>query len=180
MNKKGFYTDYIPDIISWAAYVLIFILFVILFTIRFSGCKNLGDTRSEHELIGKFEGSLNKNQILLSFLKTKVQINERDKTIAELIIISMQEDNFDVFESVFKETIGEYDSLANSKCSQITIIYQNKIIKTVTTESCKEKALNTGDIKKGNLGKVIIPRYYADSLDGVLVALVQGEEEDEE
>ncbi len=115
MNKKG-QEEWMPRI-----FMIIILVFILTVLVLFS----VSCTKSEREITGISKSSVSID--LLNYLRTPILLEGKQQTMTDLIIISVNKNNYQDLELATKNSIGEYYS-NNFKvcCWGIEIISNNK------------------------------------------------------
>ena len=158
-NKRGFITDFIGDFYAFLAFILILILFFILFSLTISGCEGPGIKAS---IVSEASNELNEEMMMLNYLRTNVDVNGKQMSIAELIAYSdlnndyndLEEETIDFLEDIDEQISGI------SRCSHVIISILQKEVMFIKTDACLDDFLHYDLTKVSN---VTIPLFYNES-----------------
>lgn len=146
-NKRGLSTDFLADFYAFFGIILTLIIFFILFSVSIGGCQGPGIQAS---IIGMASNDLNEEMMLLNYLRTKVDVNREEMTMAKLVADSYLEDDYSMLEEKTKEVLGQIDEgiYTTGKCSIVCIDDDNGRVKEIESEGCEGMRITEAPCQK--------------------------------
>jgi len=146
-NKKGFVAEVLADIYVFIIFLLIMLIFSILFY--------FGGETVKTSIKGEYD-NLDGNTILLNYLRTPVEVDDKETNIADLILISVDSE----------EHKGELKTLTQDLLNRLNILsyeddYAIKIIFPNTEMSIGEVDKVKNNVEK-EVGRIMLPSMNDD------------------
>ena len=110
LNKKGFTISFMVLLVCFVAFFVISILFYILFA-----------SFDATYMVGSDQKSSESHFMLLNYLRTPVEVNFNNLTMADLMVISVNNNNYDILTKKTQEILGNWENY------YLVIVYDKSI-----------------------------------------------------
>jgi len=152
-NKKGFITEVLADIYVFIVFLLIMLIFSILFY--------FGGEIMKTSIKGEYD-NLDGNTILLNYLRTPVEVDGKETTIAELILISADsEEHKREFKTLTQDLLNRLNVLSYEDDYSIKVKFPDEEMFVGEVEGLINK-LKINKQGQREVGKIKLPSLTED------------------
>ncbi len=132
MNKKGNITDWMSDIVGFAAYLFVFIMFVLLFNLRIGWSPRAGDT-VKMNILSDEQSHIDDSMFLLNLLRTETD----GKNFKDIISDCEEKNDYKEFEEEMKTMLNRINnSISGNICMYTGVSIDNNHKSFVKSDSC--------------------------------------------